>query len=220
MIRKFVLCLILILGVLIFSNVFGLNEGTHQNQAGVVSGTFSRVALKSLNKLFLPFQTHLEEPAQFPQFPEKDAIVDSDVETVQASKLPDIAYADIVLPTAEKYGVDWRLVTAVMEVESRFKPHAVSSKGAVGLMQIMPTTGRLYHIKRAELYDPQKNVEAGVQHLKMLTDRYNGDLKLAIAAYNTGEGVVDHYRGIPPYRTTRNFVKQVLNRYNSQIVGE
>src|SRR5262249_27923785 len=152
------------------------------------------------------FEKHLEKPRLFgapmAETEKGDAQVPLNNDPVPASLFPKIAYSHIVMPLSEKYGVDWRLVCAVMEVESGNHIHATSEKGAVGLMQVMPTTAALYRIKEQDLYDPAKNVEAGIRHLKFLTDRYPGNLELAIAAYNTGEGVVDHYHGVPPYRST------------------
>ena len=122
-------------------------------------------------------------------------------------------YADMVLALATKHGVNWQLVAALMKAESNFQSKATSNKGARGLMQLTPRTASRYRVSAQELYDPYKNIEAGVQHLRMLIDRYSGNLELAIAAYNTGEFAVDRHRGIPPFRTTRLFVKKVLQQY-------
>jgi soluble lytic murein transglycosylase-like protein len=122
-------------------------------------------------------------------------------------------YAEMVLNLAAKHGVSWQLVASLMKHESNFKSRATSSRGARGLMQLTPRTASRYKVSAQELYDPYKNIEAGVKHLRMLIDRYAGNLELAIAAYNTGEFAVDRHRGIPPFRTTRAFVKKVLNQY-------
>ena len=122
-------------------------------------------------------------------------------------------YADMVYSIAAKYGVSWQLVASVMKHESNFRPRATSNRGARGLMQLTPRTASRYKVTANELYDPYKNIEAGVQHLRMLIDRYAGNLELAVAAYNTGEFAVDRHRGIPPFRTTRIFVKKVLSQY-------
>jgi len=106
--------------------------------------------------------------------------------------------------------MDPQLVTAVMAAESNFDPCAESPAGAVGLMQLIPTTAAQYELTPVELYDPEKNIRAGVRHLKMLSKRYNGDLELTLAAYNAGEGTVDRYNGIPPYEETRTYVKRVM----------
>lgn len=125
----------------------------------------------------------------------------------------DFAYSDVVLPLSQKHDVDWKLVAAVMSVESNFNPGAVSAKGASGLMQLMPGTAALYNT--SDLFDPAQNVEAGVSHLKMLLDRYKGNLSLVLAAYNAGAKTVDQYKGIPPYKETQDYVKKVLRLYHT-----
>ena len=122
-------------------------------------------------------------------------------------------YVSMVSSLADKHGVSWQLIGALIKFESNFKSKVTSNKGARGLMQLTPRTASRYRVTPTELYDPYKNIEAGVKHLKMLIERYSGDLELAIAAYNTGEYAVDRYRGIPPFRTTRQFVKKVLRQY-------
>lgn len=109
---------------------------------------------------------------------------------------------------AEKYGVDQRIVFAVIETESSYKPFAVSSKGALGLMQILPSTAALYG--EVDLLDPEQNINTGTRHLKYLLDKYDGDLPLALGAYNAGEGAVNKYDGIPPYPETVEYVKKVI----------
>jgi len=120
-------------------------------------------------------------------------------------------YSNFVVPISQKYGMDPQLVTAVMAAESNFDPCAKSPAGAVGLMQITPQTAGLYKLTSLDLYDPEKNIRAGVRHLKMLSRRYNGDLELTLAAYNAGEGTVDRYNGVPPYAETRTYVRRVLD---------
>jgi hypothetical protein len=116
------------------------------------------------------------------------------------------AFRELVTYTAAKHGVDARVVNAVIQVESAYHSRAVSRKGARGLMQVMPATGRQYGA--LDLFDPKVNVDAGVQHLKKLLSRY--DLPLALAAYNAGEAAVDRFGGVPPFRETRNYVTRIL----------
>jgi soluble lytic murein transglycosylase-like protein len=116
------------------------------------------------------------------------------------------AFRELVTSTAARHGVDARVVDALIQVESAYHSRAVSPKGARGLMQVMPATGRQYGV--LDLFDPKANVEAGVQHLKKLLSRY--DLPLALAAYNAGEAAVDRFGGIPPFRETRNYVTRIL----------
>ena len=117
-----------------------------------------------------------------------------------------------------KYNVSPDVVAAVIEAESEFNPRAVSRRGARGLMQLMPVTAADYGIKRDKLDDPEANVEAGVQHLKMLSRLYDGDIPLIAAAYNAGQGMVAKFDGIPPFEETQTYVERVLSYYNSFTV--
>jgi soluble lytic murein transglycosylase-like protein len=117
----------------------------------------------------------------------------------------------LVREASERHNVDPALVRAVIETESNWNPGAVSRKGAAGLMQLIPTTAQRFGVNDA--FNPKQNVEAGVRYLKVLLERYNGNLDLALAAYNAGEGAVDRAHGIPAYRETRNYVHKVQNAY-------
>jgi len=131
---------------------------------------------------------------------------------VVALDIAPFEYSDLVQITSKKLGMDWKLVAAVMRAESNYNSRALSRKGAVGLMQLMPATATLYSV---DPYDPAQNIEGGVRHLKMLMERYAGKLDLVLAAYNAGAKAVDHYRGIPPFDETRAYVKRVLQFYQS-----
>lgn len=122
-------------------------------------------------------------------------------------------YAEEIATVAARHGVDPRLVEAVVRVESGGNPRAVSPKGARGLMQLMPA-------KSAELgvgnpFEPRQNLEGGVRHLRDLLDRFDGDLRLTLAAYNAGEEAVRAHNGIPPYRETREYVRKILELYGA-----
>lgn len=126
----------------------------------------------------------------------------------------EIPYGELIYAKAKKYDVDPALVAAVIEQESRFKPRARSHVGARGLMQLMPRTGRWMGAR--DLYDPEQNVDAGVKYIKYLNKKFNGDLNKTIAAYNGGEGNVARYRGVPPFRETRQYVKKVMKNYDKR----
>src|SRR5579872_6948196 len=112
---------------------------------------------------------------------------------------------------ASRHNVDPNLVRAVIKVESNFNPNAVSRKGAMGLMQLMPQTAR--QLKVANPFDPLQNVDAGVRHLKQLMENYGGDVKLTLAAYNAGQGAVTRSAGVPHFAETRNYVKRITQLY-------
>src|SRR3984893_1100068 len=117
----------------------------------------------------------------------------------------------LVREAAERHRVDPALIRAVIETESNWNPRAYSHKGAGGLMQLIPTTAQRYGA--FDVFNPQQNIDAGVKHLKWLLERYNGNLDLALAAYNAGEGAVDRAHGIPAFRETRDYVQKVQNAY-------
>lgn len=114
---------------------------------------------------------------------------------------------------AARHNVDPNLVRAVVKVESNFNPNAVSRKGAMGLMQLMPSTARQLKVKNP--FDPEQNVDAGVRHLKQLLESYNGDIKLTLAAYNAGAGAVARSSGVPHFAETQNYVRRITNLYNA-----
>lgn len=119
----------------------------------------------------------------------------------------------IVEQTAMQHDVDPNLVRAIIKVESNFNPQARSRKGAIGLMQLMPTTAKSLNVTNP--YDPAQNVDAGVRHFKQLLDSYHGNVALSLAAYNAGSTAVQRSRGIPRYRETQNYVKRITQLYAS-----
>ena len=109
---------------------------------------------------------------------------------------------------ARHHGLSESLVQAVVQVESRYDAFAVSPRGAMGLMQLMPQTAKRFQVD--DVFDPVANLDGGVRYLKELLERYRGETQLALAAYNAGEKAVDRYGGIPPYRETMQYVDRVL----------
>lgn len=121
----------------------------------------------------------------------------------------------IIYHAGERQGVDPRFIHAVIKQESRYNPKAVSYVGAQGLMQMMPETAKRFGLK--DPFDPAANVEAGTRYLKFLLKRFNGDVSLALAGYNAGEGSVDKYKGVPPYGETQNYVKKISATYGKSF---
>jgi soluble lytic murein transglycosylase-like protein len=117
----------------------------------------------------------------------------------------------LVREAAGRHRMDPALVRAVIETESNWNPKAYSHKGAGGLMQLIPTTAQRYGAY--DVFDPQQNIDAGVKYLRTLLERYHGNLDLALAAYNAGEGAVDRAHGVPSFRETRDYVQRVQNAY-------
>ena len=120
-------------------------------------------------------------------------------------------YDHLISRASQHHGLSFALLKSIIKVESDFNPRAVSKKGAKGLMQIMPGNFRLLQID--DPFDPWENIMGGARYFKLMLDRFDGRLPLALAAYNAGPLTVDQYQNIPPYRETRNYVKRVL-RYN------
>lgn len=118
----------------------------------------------------------------------------------------DVRFDALIQHASRRHGVDTDLVRAVIQVESAYQPRARSRKGAMGLMQLMPSTARQYGLRNA--YDPASNIDAGTRHLKSLLDRY--PLRVALAAYNSGEASVSRFGGIPPFQETVQYVARIL----------
>lgn len=123
------------------------------------------------------------------------------------------AYDHLIRASASRHGVDPALMKAMMHTESAFNPNARSPVGAQGLMQLMPATARRFSVNNP--WNPEENIEGSAKYIAWLMRRYNNNVQFAVAGYNAGEGNVDKYGGIPPFRETQNYVKNVLSRYHS-----
>ena len=145
-----------------------------------------------------------EVPYVDPKAPQEAREISQDVDPNLLDRTP---YGEVIAAISEAHGVNPMLVRALIQVESNYKARARSNKGAMGLMQLMPSTAREYNVRNP--YDPKANIAAGVKHLKSLIDRWG--VEIALAAYNAGEGSVKKFNGIPPYRETRTYVSKILS---------
>jgi soluble lytic murein transglycosylase-like protein len=140
---------------------------------------------------------------------EKPAVVNSDSDQFYTTD----KYDHFISDASKQYGVDSRLLKAMIKAESDFDPRAISKKGAMGLMQIMPENFKMLELKNP--FDPWENIKAGARYLKTLHERFNGKLSLALAAYNAGPTAVDRYKNIPPFQETEEYVRRVLRYYRT-----
>jgi len=123
------------------------------------------------------------------------------------------SYDDVIRSASDRHNIDADLIRAVIKVESDFNSVARSNKGAMGLMQLMPDTARLHNVM--DVFDPIDNIEGGVRHLRLLLNRYQGDLELSLAAYNAGIKAVEKHGGIPPFSETKEYIRRVLSYYRA-----
>jgi len=156
---------------------------------------------KSLVDKIVPDEVPHPDPV-----PDPPARADQTPATNPQSLLEETPYGEIISAMSEAHGVNPLLVRALIQVESNYKPRAKSSKGAMGLMQLMPQTAREYNLRNP--YDPKANIEAGIKRLRALIDKWG--VEVALAAYNAGEGAVARFNGVPPYRETQSYVSRIL----------
>lgn len=151
----------------------------------------------------------------------------SDIATVKPGlssndiHIRDRLFHPIILEEAHRYEIDPALVKAIIMAESGYNPQAISKRGAKGLMQLMPKTAKALGVE--DLFNPKQNIRGGVQYFKQLVNQFDGDIKLALAAYNAGSKKVRHYQGIPPFKTTRYYIEKVFKyyqRYKDQMAVE
>ncbi len=126
-----------------------------------------------------------------------------------AQPRPATPYSELIWGAGERYALNPALLAAVVRAESAFDPRAVSHKGAQGLMQLMPATARRFGLRGAAVFEPEKNLDAGARYLAWLAERFEGELAHVLAAYNAGEGTVDRYGGVPPYRETHGYLQRI-----------
>jgi hypothetical protein len=148
-----------------------------------------------------------DPPPQVAQAVEVPAVLPLRFE--ESQPVPEGPYGGMIYEAARRHQVNPQIVSALIRAESAGNARAVSHKGARGLMQLMPATGERFGVRRDQLSDPKRNLEAGITYLKWLIDRFPNDLQKVLAAYNAGEGTVDRYNGVPPYRETRDYVRRI-----------
>lgn len=143
----------------------------------------------------------------------KDQSTASVIRSYTPRIVKETAWDTHIFVTCAKYSVDPNLVKAIIHTESAFNPYAVSPAGAEGLMQLMPQTAGMVEVP--DSFDPHANIEGGVRYFKYLLDKFNGNVRLSLAAYNAGESNVLKYNGIPPFRETQDYVKKVMALWRS-----
>ncbi len=160
-----------------------------------------------------PVDKKIAKPEKVPvSTPKKRAVSDTGPgATVNHKRDSKKAFYPIIQEAAEIYNVEPALIKAIIMAESSYNPEAVSRKGAIGLMQLMPTTARSLGVKN--VFNPEHNIKAGVRYFKQLMDRFNGDARLALAAYNAGSRKVRQYEGVPPYKSTQCYIRKVFKYY-------
>lgn len=205
------LCLILLTPTMALADLVTLRGGRVLNVAAVAyEGAEVVLTLRTGGQMRAPREFVMDVRADEVPWPEPEP------EPAPAAEAP-VTVSDspeglrlLIDKMAAEHGVDAKLAHALVKVESNYQANAVSPKGAMGLMQLMPATARQYAID--DPFDPVQNLTAGLRHLRGLLDRYGrGKESLALAAYNAGEGAVSRFKGIPPYRETQNYVQRILS---------
>jgi hypothetical protein len=130
---------------------------------------------------------------------------------IEEQPVPETPYGQAIYDAAKRHSINPWVIAAMVRAESAFDPTAESTKGALGLMQLMPATARRLGYPADDLLDPEINLEAGVRYVAELAARYTNDLALILAAYNAGEATVDRYHGVPPYRETRDYIRRIYS---------
>jgi len=140
-----------------------------------------------------------------------------DIEFAVGQGVPATPFGELIFAVAERHAINPQLIAAMVRAESAFDPRAVSRKGAAGLLQLMPATAQRFGVMDEEIFDPERNLDAGVRYIRWLSERFQGDLPLVLAGYNAGETTVDRYQGVPPYAETRNYIRRVYSAVGAEL---
>lgn len=167
--------------------------------ASDIDKTFSQIEEIQRNQLAYNIQQVVNEKTHASQ-------ISQNTQTIGRSSL-----TNLISQVCENHGVDENLINAIIKQESNYNPKAKSQAGAVGLMQLMPATAKAMGVK--DPYNTVQNLNGGVKYFKSMLNKYNGNIILALAAYNAGPAAVDKYQGVPPYKETQDYVKKVLSNY-------
>jgi len=196
-----------------------LDNGRFMKARGYkVEGDRARILLDNGGALVLPLlsidRVLDDEIEESPRRSENAPVVEPAVPFYlgfeEQAQAPTTPYGDFIFTVAKRRNVNPALVAAIVRAESAFDPLAVSAKGARGLMQLMPATGKRFGTVPEELFDAEINIVTGVRYLEQLIDRYD-DLPLVLAAYNAGENAVERHRGVPPFRETRDYIRKIYS---------
>lgn len=179
-----------------------VDRGSHERRRSERRRRTLKGLLLGLFAMALPHPAGVRSRTNIKE-PEGVVSVSEDYRAVPAN----VAYNDAIAEAADRYSLDPNLIRAVINAESAFNPFAVSSAGALGLMQLMPEMAAELHV--LDPFDPRQNILGGSKYLRDLLDLHHGNVDLAVASYNAGPGAVGRYHGIPPYRETRNYVKTI-----------
>lgn len=152
-------------------------------------------------------------------FPIDGAARGLEIEFRDDETVPDTPFGGLIFAAAARHRINPRLVAAMVHAESAFDPDAVSHKGAAGLLQLMPATASRFGLSASEIFDPERNLEAGVRYIRWLGERFDGSVPLVLAGYNAGERIVERYGGVPPFRETRDYIRRVYSAAGAPLAG-